>query len=59
MKSKPTKDQIGQQLQLLGETTVVGTDTTANVPLTVTRPAVTTILSSDPVYSQGKELVIQ
>ena len=55
----PTKDQIGQNLALLGETTVVGTDSSAAVPLTVTRPALTTVLSSDPVYSQGKEKVVQ
>jgi hypothetical protein len=56
---KPTADQVGQELSLLGETTVVGTDATANVPLTVTRPALTTSLSSDPVYSAGKERVVK
>jgi hypothetical protein len=56
---KPTKDQIGQELSLLGTTTIVGTDASANVPLTVTRPPLTTSLSSDPVYSQGKEKVVQ
>ncbi len=56
---KPTKDQVGQALPLLGETTVVGTDATANVPLTVTRPALTTALSTDPIYSAGKERVVQ
>ncbi len=55
---KPTKDQVGQELPLLGETTVVATDATANVPLTVTRPALTNTLSTDPVYSQGKEHVL-
>ncbi len=55
---KPTKTQIGQALSLLGETTVTGTDTTANVPLTITRPALSTVLSSDPVYSTGKERVV-
>jgi hypothetical protein len=57
--SKPTKEQVGQALQLLGETTVVATDTIATVPLKVTRPALTTALSSDPAYSQGKERVVQ
>jgi hypothetical protein len=55
---RPTKDQVGQQLQLLGETTIVGTDGVANVPLTTTRPALTTALSSDPQYSQGKDRVL-
>ncbi|HTH93390.1 MAG TPA: hypothetical protein VL576_02855 [Candidatus Paceibacterota bacterium] len=56
---KPTRDQVGQALQLLGTTTIVGTDSTVNVPLSTTRPALTTSLSSDPVYSQGKEKVVQ
>jgi hypothetical protein len=57
--SEPTVDQVGQTLSLLGETTVAATDATANVPLTVTRPALSTALSSDPVYSQGEERVVQ
>jgi hypothetical protein len=55
---RPTKDQVGQALPLLGETTIVGTDGVANVPLTTTRPALTTALSSDPQYSQGKDRVL-
>lgn len=55
---RPTKEQVGQQLQLLGETTIAGTDGVANVPLTATRPALTTSLSSDPQYRQGKDRVI-
>lgn len=58
VKTQPTKAQIGQVLPLLGETTVIGTDAIANVPLTATRPALTTSLDSDPVYSQGKERVV-
>jgi len=57
--AEPTKDEVGQTVQLLGETTIVGTDTVANVPLTVTRPALTTVLSSDPIYSAGKERVVE
>ncbi|MDB5254691.1 MAG: hypothetical protein JWL92_67, partial [Candidatus Nomurabacteria bacterium] len=55
---RPPKAQIGQPLQLLGETTVVGTDGAVNVPLTITRPALTTALSSDPQYRQGKDRVL-
>lgn len=56
---KPTKNQVGQELPLLGETTITGTDATANVALTTTRPELTTALPSDPAYSQGKDLVVQ
>lgn len=56
---KPTKDQLGSTLSLLGITTITGTDSSANVPITTTRPALTTLLSSDPAYSQGKERVVQ
>jgi hypothetical protein len=55
---KPTKNQVGQAMPLLGPTTITGTDTVAKVPLTITRPALTTVLSSDPVYSTGKERVV-
>ncbi|MEO5646639.1 MAG: hypothetical protein ABIO57_00195 [Candidatus Paceibacterota bacterium] len=55
---RPTKEQVGQILQLLGATTIVGTDGTVNVPLTVTRPVLTTGLSSDPQYRQGKDRVL-
>jgi hypothetical protein len=57
--AKPTADQVGQTLSLLGPTTVTATDSVANVPITVTRPALTTELASDPVYSVGKERVVQ
>lgn len=56
---KPTTTQIGQPLSLLGQTTVIGTDATANVPLTATRPELTSVLSADPAYSPGKELVVK
>jgi hypothetical protein len=55
---RPTKAQVNQQLSLLGETTVVGTDGAANVPLSTTRPSLTTALSSDPQYRQGKDRVL-
>ncbi len=56
---KPSTSQVGTPLPLLGVATVVGTDATANVPLTATRPALTTVLSTDPAYSPGKELVVK
>ncbi|MDB5189012.1 MAG: hypothetical protein JWM92_610 [Candidatus Nomurabacteria bacterium] len=56
--TKPTASQIGQSLPLLGETTIVGTDTVVNAPLTITRSPLTTSLDSDPVYSAGKERVV-
>jgi hypothetical protein len=55
---KPAKSQVGQVLPLLGETSISGTDATANLPLKATRPALTTALSTDPVYSQGKDRVL-
>jgi hypothetical protein len=59
VKTMPTTDQVGSVLPLLGATTITATDSVANVPLTVTRPALTTELSADPVYSAGKERVVQ
>jgi hypothetical protein len=56
---KPPSDAVGTPLSLLGETTVVGTDATANVPLTVTRPALTSELPTDPAYSSGDDLVVK
>jgi hypothetical protein len=53
----PTKTQVGSELPLLSETQVAATDASANVPLSVTRPAVTTRLPTDPGYSVGKEKV--
>lgn len=58
VKIKPQKNQIDSLVDLLGETTVSATDTSANVPITTTRPALTSVLSSDPAYSAGKEKVL-
>lgn len=58
VKVKPTKDQVGSELQLLGETTISATDTVANTPLSITRPGLTTRLGTDPAYSTGKEKVL-
>lgn len=58
VKVKPVKLQIDSELQLLGETTITATDTVANTPLSITRPALTNRLSTDPAYSLGKEKVL-
>lgn len=58
VKVKPQKIQIDSELQLLGETSISATDTVANAPLSITRPALTNRLSTDPAYSTGKEKVL-
>ncbi|MBY0328998.1 hypothetical protein K2Q02_02815, partial [Patescibacteria group bacterium] len=55
---RPTVEDKGREPQLLGETTVVATDTVANVPLTLLKPSLSTRLTSDPAYSTGKEKVL-
>jgi len=55
---KPTKTQVGNELSLLGPTAVTATDTVAKVPLSITRPEVTTRLYTDPAYTPGKEKVL-
>ncbi len=58
VKVRPTTEQIGLELPLLGATVVTATDTVANVPLTRTLPDLSTRLDSDPAYSPGKEKVL-
>jgi hypothetical protein len=58
VKVKPTKDQVGSALSLLGQTLVTATDAVANVPISVSRPAVSTQLLTDPDYTPGKEKVV-
>lgn len=58
VKVKPSKTQVDSDLVLLGETTISATDAVANVPLSITRTEVTDRLSTDPVYSPGKEKVL-
>ncbi len=58
VKVKPVKSQLDSELQLLGETMILATDTVANTPLSITRPALTNRLSTDPAYSAGKEKVL-
>lgn len=55
---RPTAEQVGLELPLLEQTVVTATDTVANVPVTLTKPALSTRLDSDPAYSPGKEKVL-
>lgn len=55
---KPTVEQIGLELPLLEPTVVTANDTVANVPVTLTKPSLSTRLDSDPAYSPGKEKVL-
>lgn len=58
VKVTPTKQQLDSELDLLGETSVSARDEVAGTPLSLTRPAVTSRLSTDPAYSVGKEKVL-
>ncbi len=58
VKSRPTRAAVGTDVTLLGQTVVNATDSVANAPLTTTRPALTTRLDSDPVYTPGNERVL-
>ncbi len=58
VKVRPTTEQIGLELPLLEPTVVTATDTVANVPLTLTKPELSTRLDADPAYSPGKEKVL-
>lgn len=58
LSAKPTKTQVGDYLTLLGETTVTGTDTITNTPVTLSRPALTTKFDTDPIYTEGADRVL-
>ncbi len=58
IKTRPTKSQVGGGVELLGTTTATATDSVANVQIQTTRPAVSTRLDTDPLYSPGKERVL-
>lgn len=55
---KPTTSEIGNPLDLLGQTTVTATDSVTQTPITTTRAALTTKLDTDPAYTTGKDLVV-
>lgn len=56
--AKPTASYIGNNIELLGATTITATDTVTNTPISITKPPLTTELTSDPVYTQGKDRVL-
>lgn len=58
VKVKPTAQQTGLELPLLQETTVSATDSVAGVPVTLTRPSISTRLSGDPAFGPNKEKVL-
>lgn len=58
VKAKPTKAQLGNQLVLLGETTVTGTDMVTGTMTTVKAGELTTRLEKDPLYTRGAEVVV-
>lgn len=55
---KPTTEQVGLELPLLGVTSINAVDTAANVPIRVTRPEVSTRLVTDPAFVSGYEKVL-
>jgi hypothetical protein len=58
IKTRPTKNQIGFNLNLLGETKVQAIDSVTNTPVTAIKQALTNELGFDPAYSVGKEKVL-
>jgi len=57
VRARPTEAQAGNPVTLLSETVVRATDANAGVPLSGTRSALTTYLSTDPLYDYGDENV--
>ncbi len=56
---RPSANQIGTAPQIIGESTIVGTDTFANVTIKNTSPALTTRISTDASFKTGDDLVVQ
>jgi hypothetical protein len=59
VKVRPTKSQVGNALDLLGQTTVTAIDTVTQTPITSVRPGLTTKFDTDPVYTEGRERVLR
>jgi len=53
----PSQNQVGNAPILLGETEVTGTDTFTRTEVSDEKPALSTRISTDPIYSFGKEKV--
>lgn len=58
VKVKPSKGQVGSKLDLLSQTKIDAVDTITGASLSETKSSLTNILSSDPLYSTGKEKVL-
>jgi hypothetical protein len=58
IKTRPTKNQVGFSLVLLGETKVQATDSITNTIISTSKQSLTNELSVDPAYSVGKEKVL-
>lgn len=56
--SRPTNEQIGQSVNLLGATTVTATDSITGTPVTGGDTSLSTILTNDPQYTKDKERVV-
>ncbi len=58
VRARPTEAQAGGEVTLLSETALSATDASAGVPLSGTRPELTTELSTDPIYNYGDGQVL-
>lgn len=55
----PSLGQVGGVPVLVGNLVLTGVDSFTNSPVRVTHPAVTTMISTDPKYVQGDEIVVK
>ena len=55
----PNITQVGSSPDIIGGATITGTDDFADVQVTASAPALTTLLSSDPSFTSGDEIVGQ
>lgn len=58
IKVTPSSGSVGTTPTILGETQIDAFDTIAQAIITATRPALSTALLTDPLYSPGKEKVL-
>ncbi|HVY35776.1 MAG TPA: hypothetical protein VG982_00670 [Candidatus Paceibacterota bacterium] len=55
---RPSTSDVGLEPTLLSETSISADDAVANTTITATRPALTTRLATDPIYTIGAEKVL-
>ncbi len=55
----PSLGQVGGVPVLFGNIVLTGVDSFTNSPIRVSHPAVTTMISTDPQYVQGDEIVVK